>query len=129
MILFKSAMVEKIRTCKCGHALVHHDPDTGCCMECPCCDWRGQKTQTRRFWKSPRVKVGSVHQVNTSYTKVLEQPLYATTEEEAQAEGFESWGHFIVYIRKIIGKRDLIAEGRRCYAVEFEVEVCPTLSL
>jgi len=105
VILFKTEMVDLIRS--------------------------GNKTQTRRFWRRPRVKAGSVHQVKTSYyhktdlririLRVWEQPLDHMTEAEAQAEGFESWAYFMAYINKIIGKRDTIAEGRRCYAVEFEL--------
>lgn len=91
----------------------------------------GRKTQTRRFWKRPRVKVGSIHQAKLSYTKktdlrlrilrVWEQRLDHMTTEEVHAEGFADWGTYVNYITKIIGKRDTIAEGRRCYAVEFEV--------
>ena len=105
MILFKQEMVDLIRS--------------------------GKKTQTRRFWTHPRVKVGSVQQVKISYSKatdlririlrVWEQPLDHMTDDEARAEGFIDWKYFMAYIDKIIGKRDTIAEGRRCYAVEFEI--------
>ena len=106
MILFKAEMVELIRS--------------------------GRKFQTRRFWKRPRVKVGSVHQVNTSYfvssglririLRVWEQRVDHMSQDEAVAEGFPDWLSFMIYINKIIGKRDTLAEGRRCYAVEFALE-------
>lgn len=88
----------------------------------------GRKVQTRRFWRSPRVKVGSVHQVNLSYSKstdlririlrVWEQRLDRMTEAEAQAEGFEDLAAFEAYFAKVNDKRD--TAGRKLYAVEFE---------
>ena len=96
----------------------------------------GQKTQTRRYWKSPRVKVGSVHRVNTSYypttgftglririLRVWEQQLSDVTENEAVAEGFHNLHDFVEYFFCLNGGRSVA--GRKLYAVEFRREEQP----
>ncbi len=57
----------------------------------------GSKTQTRRLWKRPRARVGSVHQCRTSYfaepfaririLNVQQQHLGDITDADALAEG------------------------------------------
>lgn len=82
MLLFKPEHVEPILTCK--------------------------KTQTRRIWKKPRAKVGSVHLAKTKMLsneyfaklKILEvrqERLGDITEADAQAEG----GYTVNTFRKV----------------------------
>lgn len=58
----------------------------------------GTKTQTRRVWKDQRMKVGSIHQIKTSFfntdffakiliTGVRKERLGDITEEDARKEG------------------------------------------
>lgn len=60
----------------------------------------GRKTQTRRRWKRPRAKVGSVHQAKTSYqgdafahlriTDIHLERLGDISEEDVRREGYET---------------------------------------
>src|SRR5690606_38575844 len=60
----------------------------------------GRKTQTRRTWKRPRVKVGSVHQAKTTYhdkpfarikiTGLRRQRLGDISTEDVHREGYDS---------------------------------------
>jgi hypothetical protein len=92
----------------------------------------GRKTQTRRYWFRPRVKVGAVHRVNTDYItwaglsirilRVWEEDPEAISEADARAEGFTGRDDFLSYFHSINDKRrpgDVAA--RKPFAVEFEV--------
>jgi len=115
MILFKPEMAEKILT--------------------------GEKTVTRRRWKRPRVKVGSIHQCYTRpafarppgkpFTKIriLDirhelMPAYdwnglpELSDMEAKREGFENWEAFARAWTAMHGKK---SENEPCYRVKFEV--------
>ena len=133
MILFKSALVTKIRTCICGldysHEVHHYQGELVPRLICTG-HFTGQKTMTRRFWTAPRVKVGSVHRVNIDYRrwtgmsiKILsvgiDFRLDMISEDDARAEGFESAAAFQAYFDTINAKRDIA--GRKCYVVTFEI--------
>ena len=74
----------------------------------------GRKTQTRRLWDTPRVKVGSIYQART--TMLVKASTFAllrvkrvwqvwdlreTTLDEAQAEGYASRKEFLAAFRRI----------------------------
>ena len=76
----------------------------------------GRKTQTRRLWANPRVKVGNVYQARTrmldkSSTFALLRvkrvwkmwKLDDITPEDAWAEGYDSVGEFLAAFRAING--------------------------
>ncbi len=72
----------------------------------------GSKTQTRRIWKQPRAKVGSVH---LAKTKMLSKEYFARleildveqvrlgdiTDEDAEAEGYRSALAYLFAFQKI----------------------------
>ena len=77
---------------------------------------RGQKTQTRRVWKRPRAKVGSVHLAKLNYskgyfaklliTRVRKEKLCQITAEDALKEGGYTLEEFIDIWTQINGKWD-----------------------
>ena len=91
----------------------------------------GEKTQTRRYWKNLRTKVGSVHwaQLNLkpdsrfARIRILTArewvPFYIT-KKDAKAEGFDSPQAFFKAIQEINANKPYDA-GRTWWAVEFEV--------
>lgn len=130
MILFKAELVPLIRTCRCGHDFTEHDMGmSGCCTECPCCDWRALKDQTRRFWMSVRAKPQSLQRANTNYyswtgltlriLRVWEEDPEGISEADAIAEGFSGRDAFLAYFHSINDKRQL--DGRKPYAIEFRL--------
>ena len=105
----------------------------------------GRKSETRRIWKRPHVKVNGklngIYKVRKGrYTKefyfkikvleVFKQRLNEMTEEDAYAEGFESdvdgdgieinsaLSKFVAYWREINGKWN---PGQEVYVVKFEL--------
>ena len=105
---------------------------SGSCV-CYAASFQGQKTMTRRWWKSARAKAGSVQRANTDYytwtglslhikdvrMESLEWWPHHISEEDARAEGFESVDAFVEYFNKVNSPRDLYM--RRCYAVTFAI--------
>jgi len=103
----------------------------------------GKKTQTRRLWKRPRVKKGCIYQARTELfgkpfalikvKRLWRQRIWDMTEEEARAEGYKDWSHFLeafVEINKLysMSKRGGVLVMRFpdasqivVWAVEFEV--------
>ncbi len=88
----------------------------------------GKKTQTRRFWKRPRVKVGGVYQCRTellgkpfAYIKVLtvdQVRLGDIGEEDARAEGASGVEEFV---KAWIGIHGIWNPDQRVWRVAFEV--------
>jgi hypothetical protein len=67
----------------------------------------GTKTQTRRIWKAPRAKVGSIHlaktmMLSTEFFAKLEirdvyrEPLIEISDEDAKAEGYNNAAAYFV---------------------------------
>ena len=102
----------------------------------------GKKTQTRRLWKKPRVKVGGVYQARTelfgkpfALIRVvrLEQRLLGDmTEEDAHAEGYPNRPEFFDAFFKINRIEHDVFSGVtliweiKVWVVEFEVVKEPT---
>jgi len=74
----------------------------------------GRKTQTRRRWKRPRVKVGSVHQAKTGFKKdevfariritgLRQERLGDISPEDVYREGYDTWDEFAAVWRRIHG--------------------------
>ncbi len=89
----------------------------------------GKKTQTRRAWKNPRAKVGSVHLAKTEMLagthfakvkilRVWKERLGDISPEDAQAEGGYTQRQFAEIFEAINGSYDPDLE---ITAVEFEV--------
>lgn len=89
----------------------------------------GEKTQSRRIWKRPRAKVGSIHLVKTElFSKehhcririldVRRELLGNITEDDARAEGGYSISEYIEVWREINGVFD---PDQLVYVVDFEV--------
>lgn len=89
----------------------------------------GRKTQTRRIWKTPRVKVGGIYKAKLKMmskdyfakikvTKLFKQRLGDITLEECIKEGYDSKTKFISIWVKINGSwnEDLVVD-----VIEFEV--------
>ena len=98
----------------------------------------GRKTQTRRRWKWPRVKVGGTYWAQTrlfepesrfARVRVLRiwrvYDLRETTQAEAQAEGYDSCAAFLEAFRRINkwegSLPDVGCESWPIWAVEFQV--------
>lgn len=92
----------------------------------------GTKTETRRFWKRCRVKVGSVHQLRTNMpwqgksghfadaliTETFEQALDHMDDDEARAEGYQSWPEYM-YALSAIHRRPVLPT-ETVWVVRFE---------
>ena len=89
---------------------------------------RGLKTQTRRSWKKPRVKVGSVHKckilmLSTDYfaqvriLSVRQERLGDITIEDSIAEGYNSREGYFAEWKRINHSLDLDSE---VWVVSFE---------
>ena len=94
----------------------------------------GKKTQTRRCWKSARVKRGSYHWAQTNMgadsrfarleiLDVWEQNPWDISDEHARAEGFDSPARFIgaYYSQYPNADRDVESGKRRHYVIDFRV--------
>lgn len=76
----------------------------------------GRKTQTRRTWDRPRVKVGSVHQCKTGFGKgdkpfahiritgLRQERLGVISDADVRAEGYETREQLADIWRRIHGK-------------------------
>jgi len=89
----------------------------------------GKKTQTRRVWKKPRVKVGNIYRAKTHLfsknyfallriTGLRKEKLGDMTEEDAIAEGAKSLTHFREIWQDIHGSWN---PEQEVWVVEFEV--------
>ncbi|HNR58662.1 MAG TPA: ASCH domain-containing protein [Methanothrix sp.] len=103
MILFQPEHVEMIRT--------------------------GRKTQTRRLWKRPRAKVGSIQLIKTQMISplnfgsvevmnVYHEPLGSMTDADAKAEGYDTLEEFRAVWERINGPGSWDPETW-VYVVEF----------
>lgn len=96
----------------------------------------GRKTQTRRLWAKPRVKVGNVYQARTrmldknstfAMLRVIwvrdAEPLDKISPADAWAEGYDSVAAFLAEFRKINGWtwNQVGVSDKRLIAIEFEV--------
>lgn len=74
----------------------------------------GRETQTRRRWRRPRVKVGSVHQAKTGFKKdevfariritgLRQERLGDISPEDVYREGYDTWDEFAAVWRRIHG--------------------------
>lgn len=85
----------------------------------------GNKTQTRRKWKRPRVKVGNVYQARTALfgkpfahlrvKRIHREKLKDISEAAARAEGYPSKMRFVEMWAKNFG-----GVSDRVWVVEFE---------
>ena len=97
---------------------------------------QGKKTETRRIWKKPHVKVGKTYQCRTSrYAKTPEDSLYIKitamrkerlgeiTPEAAKREGMDS-GLKVFQFRELWVKlHGLWDPDQEVYIIDFEVVV------
>ena len=95
----------------------------------------GAKTQTRRIWKKPRAKVGSIHlakikMLSTDYfarlkiIAVYREILGEISDGDAQAEGYADKGDYLeafFRINRIAPADQLLWYRRPVYVVRFEV--------
>lgn len=92
----------------------------------------GKKTQTRRLWKKPRVKVGSIHKAKVrlfdkkcfAKLRILDiwrHNLWFMSLKEVRAEGYDSREEFYDAFCKINKIERDIEKGIIVWAVEFEV--------
>jgi hypothetical protein len=90
----------------------------------------GDKTETRRDWSRPRVKVGREYLIKnqmlskTNFGKVRilnlrQEPLGAIRPVDAAREGFEDVAEFKEYWTKINGPKSW-TPAKRIYVVRFE---------
>lgn len=90
----------------------------------------GRKTQTRRNWDMPRVKVGAIHLIKTQMMspqnhgsiKILnvhKEPLGSMSEADAQAEGYDTLAEFVEVWERINGPGAWDPETW-VYVIEFE---------
>ena len=96
----------------------------------------GKKTQTRRLWKRPRVKVGAIHRCYTkppwgrggaepfAQIRVLalrQEKLGDITDDAAQAEGYPNMEEFVMAFLRINEIEDPNHLELPLWVVEFEV--------
>ena len=90
----------------------------------------GKKTQTRRMWLKPAVKVGNIYKAQLYswrepwFAKIKVIRLWKwdgenISQEDAIAEGYGSPDEFMFHYLELNMKLDLA--GRENYAIEFEV--------
>lgn len=95
----------------------------------------GRKTQTRRCWKTHRVKAGSFHWAQTNYhtssrfarleiLKVWEQHPLNISEEDVIREGFTHWRDFIraYYDQYPTANEDVERGERKHVVIDFRVD-------
>lgn len=85
----------------------------------------GKKTQTRRKWDRPRVKVGNTYQARTQLfgkpfahlrvKRVWKEPIITISDSDAAAEGYPHAEAFLIMWGKNFGRL-----GDVVWAVEFE---------
>lgn len=97
----------------------------------------GRKTQTRRFWKACRIKLGSVHQCYTrpafarppgkpfatiEIVSIRRQAVFDMTLEDLQAEGgYTSQWEYAAALAKINGIPYHEAHQRPAWVVDFQL--------
>lgn len=93
----------------------------------------GRKTQTRRFWKTCRVKIGSVHQARTNmpwqdpsglfaYIHMLDaeqQELAEMSQADVYAEGYDSLAEYMTALDFINNR--IVSLHERPFVVTFEL--------
>ena len=97
----------------------------------------GTKTQTRRFWKRCRVKVGSVHQARTNmpwqdpsghFANIVihdwyQQALAHMSLWEVEAEGYRTKREYFAALAQI--NRREVTGWEEVWVVDFEVDSVP----
>lgn len=97
----------------------------------------GRKTQTRRLWKKPRVKVGALHLCYTRPAWLKENPgkpfarvkitalrqeiLAAISNEDVRREGYETWDEYTRVFSLISGMTRADALLSAPWVVDFEL--------
>ena len=87
----------------------------------------GLKTQTRRTWKRPQAKAGTIHKAKTDYTayyfaelqikEVYQERLGDISPQDARKEGGYTVESYIAEFKRVYGFWD---ENLTVYVVDFE---------
>lgn len=89
----------------------------------------GCKTQTRRFWKKPRVKVGKTYKLQTQFFKkenlgsiriigLRQKALGSVTQSDARKLGYSSKSAYLTALAEI--RRKKLKPSKKVWAIDFE---------